>query len=392
MEHSGQKNIDIETLRGISIFLVLIAHLPFLMPWTQLTYDYTSRLQFGAGVDLFFVISGYVISLSIFKELETGKYSAKELLLRFWIRRFFRLIPAAAIVVLVTFASVVLLSGSDFYTQYGGIEHTGYAAFAALTQWLNLWGFVQIEDGQPISLLAHFWSLSLEEQFYFFWPILVVVVLRKQRLVFGCAIFLAIFSFLQRTDVYDLAWWFRLDGVIWGCFLYFTVPVLKARYQIPRNRVVAVLTTGLGLLMALGSPAVFGPGPFASTLTSIGCALCVFTAIINERALQFTGWPIRAVNYMGSRSYTIYLWHILIFSMVKAMWVEIYPGVESSFSVPIAVLVVLCVAPFGLIIEFSFNTVESRTREFGRNVAALLVPGQTHQSPRGIETSVQGVR
>jgi peptidoglycan/LPS O-acetylase OafA/YrhL len=59
--------LDIETLRGVSTALVLIAHLDILLPWPDLVFGFTSNLQFGAGVDMFFVISGYVITRSLFR-------------------------------------------------------------------------------------------------------------------------------------------------------------------------------------------------------------------------------------------------------------------------------------------------------------------------------------
>jgi peptidoglycan/LPS O-acetylase OafA/YrhL len=71
--------LDIETLRGVSIALVLIAHLDFLLPWPDLVFGFTSKLQFGAGVDMFFVISGYVITRSLFRRPHGNATIAKSL-------------------------------------------------------------------------------------------------------------------------------------------------------------------------------------------------------------------------------------------------------------------------------------------------------------------------
>jgi peptidoglycan/LPS O-acetylase OafA/YrhL len=360
---------DLETLRGISIVLVLVAHASMLMPWGYETYLWTVKLQFGAGVDLFFVISGYVISRSIFQDIDDSGGTGRDILVRFWVRRFFRLIPAAILVLLATLACVVLFADLALFQQFGGIGHTAFGAFAGLTQWFNLWAYFQAASGQPLTLLAHYWSLSLEEQFYVVWPILVVLLPTKRALVALAVLCMIVISSFPRSGTLDLVWWFRIDSVLWGCLIYLLLPSFGGLVRLLSKRWLAGAVMLLGIVLLLAGTRLAGPGALAGTVTSFGAMLCVLVTVVNRDMLQGLGWLTVALNYLGSRSYTIYLWHVLIYTLVKAAWMAVFPGIESSASLWGSGLVVLSALPFALIIEFSYRVVEDRTRMIGRRLS-----------------------
>lgn len=151
---------DIQALRTIAVSLVVLFHL------------WPNRIAGGfIGVDVFFVISGFLITRHILHEVDSGRFSVTG----FWARRIKRLLPASFLILLATGA--------------------GIAFFAPVSQWAQWFGEIQsavfyFENwnlaGASVDYLAlsnqaspaqHFWSLSVEEQFYFFWPILIALAL-----------------------------------------------------------------------------------------------------------------------------------------------------------------------------------------------------------------------
>ncbi|SDJ55543.1 acyltransferase family protein [Aliiruegeria lutimaris] len=369
MAGQGRQVQDIESLRGISIALVMIAHLPFLMPWPQLVFDYTSQLRFGAGVDLFFVVSGYVITMSLFRELDHGRLPAKTLLYHFWIKRFFRLIPPAVLVIGVTLVVVALVGETSIFSIHGGFSQASWGAFASLTEWMNIWAYIQVVNERPYTLLAHFWSLSLEEQFYLLWPIAVVALRRRNTLLLLSSALLIVYSFSDRDGVTDFAWWFRIDGLCWGTIIYLTADRWK---RLEMSRPAALIFLASGLVALLGATSLFGSSPFSQSLMTLGAALCVFIAALDRDFLQGRGRVKLVINYLGSRSYTIYLWHILIFSGLQLAWVTFLPDMVATFSVLSAGLILVSLIPFLSVIELSYSFVERHGRRIGRRLVDRL--------------------
>src|SRR5690554_4233178 len=156
---------DIEGLRAIAVLMVLLYHLD--VYWLEGGF---------AGVDVFFVISGYLITRLLLKEQEqTGRVS----LVDFYARRARRLLPAAAVVLVATAVM------AWFALPRGRWEETGGDIVAASIYMVNWWFAARsvdylAEDSTP-SLVQHFWSLSVEEQFYFIWPLLLILGFRIAR-------------------------------------------------------------------------------------------------------------------------------------------------------------------------------------------------------------------
>lgn len=171
---------DIDVLRAASIFAVLVFHyFPAIMPNGYL------------GVDLFFVISGFLISSIILKDIATGNFS----FINFWERRINRILPALLVLLGLTMVlgSLVMFPGEmkllalhqlaslTFLQNFNVISELGY--FDLLAQY------------KP---LLHLWSLSIEEQFYFFWPLVLVLFLKKPTIRFSVILCIFVSS----------AWWY----------------------------------------------------------------------------------------------------------------------------------------------------------------------------------------
>ena len=301
---------DIEGLRGIAVSLVVLFHVGLLsQASTQLTGGFI-------GVDLFFVVSGYLITGLLIRERErNGKISFS----RFYARRVRRILPAAAVTLLVTMVAAYMLV--SLVDQSSTMDDAASAAlsvanirFAMTTDYFN-----------PVSYspFLHFWSLGVEEQFYFVWPALLAIVAWKWPRP-GAAVALSaviVASFVASLLITDIApstafymlptraWQLgaggllavasgsveRLPGLIRGAFrqlLAFAgwaalAALITAAFVLDSNTVAypgtaAVIPTVAGVLLIASGPEPSGPGILLRLL------------------------PIR---FLGKISYSLYLWH-----------------------------------------------------------------------------------
>jgi peptidoglycan/LPS O-acetylase OafA/YrhL len=294
------------------VLLVVVFHL-----WPD-------RLTGGfVGVDVFFAISGYLITGHLLREKsKSGRID----LPAFWARRIRRLLPAASLVLAVSLIATVLVLPErvwQFTAQQVG------ASALAVENWVLAANSVDYfaATNQP-TLVQHYWSLSLEEQFYLFWPLFLVAVFavaRKRtpgvraRLLGGAValVFLAslAWSIVNTAEAPALAyfstfthgWEFALGGLL----ALSSERLMASRWgQLQRIRSVA---TWIGLL-AIAAAAVTFHGsagfPGAIALLPVGGALLVIAAGTTtsriQRPLLLQSWPVQTI---GGASYSIYLWH-----------------------------------------------------------------------------------
>jgi peptidoglycan/LPS O-acetylase OafA/YrhL len=154
----SRHRLDIQGLRAIAVALVVLYH---------------SRVAFTGGflgVDVFFVISGFLITSLIVREIEsTGKLS----LVNFWMRRIRRILPASIVVIAAT-AGVVMWIGSPEQLESIG-RHVFASAFSGENILLAFDQADYFRSAEAPSPLQHFWSLAVEEQFYIVWPVVVLL-------------------------------------------------------------------------------------------------------------------------------------------------------------------------------------------------------------------------
>jgi peptidoglycan/LPS O-acetylase OafA/YrhL len=356
---------DIETLRALSIAMVLVAHLHFLLPWPEPVFAATSTLKFGAGVDLFFAISGYVISATFWRSRRPDTPSGC-VITAFLVRRFFRLWPAAALAVGITYVSAIAFAETQTFGDWGDLRLTSISAVASLTWLMNFWGLELVQGGRPLTLLAHFWSLSLEEQFYLVFPFAALLSGTPGRLAWIALAAAVALAPVSRETIFATAWWFRFDSLALGIVVY----GLQRGGLLRFNTTVAMGLNIAGITGLLASSRLLGSTPAASTLTSFGAMALVAVAAQNKDYLQFS-WNRVACKYLGSRSYTIYLWHLLIYTWLKLGWGAVYPfPPEPTALVTIGMLLML--APATLIVEIAYRCVETRSRALGRRIAGEI--------------------
>ena len=170
---------DIDGLRAIAVLLVVVHHaFPPLLPGGFI------------GVDLFFVISGFLISSIIFQNLQKGSFS----FLDFYTRRVKRIFPALSLVLIASFiAGWFILLPAD-YEQLGKHMVAGAAFVSNFAFWNEPGGY--FAGGAKLKPLLHLWSLGIEEQYYIFWPLIVWLVWKKKINLLKVCFALFILSFL----------------------------------------------------------------------------------------------------------------------------------------------------------------------------------------------------
>jgi peptidoglycan/LPS O-acetylase OafA/YrhL len=265
------------------------------------------------GVDLFFVISGYIISASLLTESEkTGTISISG----FYKRRVVRILPA----LVATIAGAVLLA-TAFPAQWarsGTIGTDVALALLSATNWRN--AFLP-DDG---SLLSHTWSLGIEEQFYLFWPLCLLLLLRGKKHV-TTWLFLALAAVTlwrmilfvndaSHARIYN-GFDTRADALLIGCVMakigIGNLPSWLLRpWQVPTMILAVILLFVPGWWRIMDGPGL--------TITAFASAWLIACAIGNKSTLSRM-LSHRYAQWVGLRSYSIYLWHVPILLTLREM-------------------------------------------------------------------------
>lgn len=323
----------IDGLRAIAVLAVIIFHADFL---DFLPGGFT-------GVDLFFVISGYVISQSL------NQRSAARLtpfMLDFYRRRFLRILPALWVVLLSSFLMSALFMPLFWLSEQ--INNTGLSAFLGVSNVTLAWNTDSyFAPGNDLNPYVHTWSLGVEEQFYLIFPVLYFLWLRyKQRsaMVWALLPILAIISLgisFYETKTDQLAAFYLLAGRFWelaaGALLF---QIADPHRGVLRSRalVTGLLGCGLGLLTVGFLFAQGNAFPFPWAVITVCGALLVIAAVVLPA--EDCGSPLQLLlqapllTYIGCLSYSLYLWHwpvlVLLRWTLGTQWLAIqllYPVV-----------------------------------------------------------------
>lgn len=385
------KIADIEFLRGLAIVLTLIAHSILAFPdWAGLT-AFNSRHWLGSGVDLFFVISGFVITASLRDQMRgvwdalcggAKSYGAArdrfrlagKILAAFWIRRAFRLLPGAFATIALTLVFIALFSPRAIGATLGGFWLHAEAAAAALLQLFNVWGWRQLVHGGDVTLFGAYWSLSLEEQYYFLFPFIMIACGSMRRLGLVALAVVAGLFVVRKSLPSDAMWWFRVDGLFWGVAIASFRPNLDfvTRWKPGKKWVLGalVLTVCIGGLTE--TIILMWNYDSANGVMLLFAAVLVSVASVNADLFQF---PLlgRAFVYLGERSYAIYLLHILIFAAIQAFGDALLEAGAPPLWANLgkALFIVSSLAP----IDLFHRSVEIRFRNVGRRISMKLLAG-----------------
>ncbi len=341
---------DIDGLRALAVVPVVLfhAHLGFI------------RGGF-AGVDVFFVISGYLITLMILTEMEAGRFT----IAKFYQRRILRIFPA--LLTVMAFAAVLgwLYSTPDDYKRLGESITSVSAFLSNVYFWKDSGYFGVAPEAKP---LLHTWSLSVEEQFYVLFPIYLLLIRklgRRSQIVITLSIWtLSLLLSIAGVAIEPAAAFFFLPGRIWE-LLTGSLLAMQA-FPSPVRRFEPILASWGGLLlivlaMLLLDETVPFPG-LAAVAPVLGAALVIWagsTAAPAGNRILSNGWFV----LLGKISYPLYLWHFPVFAFALYLSVGDLPAIQW-----------LGLAALSVLLAFlTWKFIETPVRTRGRNLSAPAV-------------------
>jgi peptidoglycan/LPS O-acetylase OafA/YrhL len=341
----------IDGLRGLSVLAILLFHL-----------DITYFRGGFVGVDIFFVISGFLITKIITREIQASHFSFAT----FYARRIKRTFPALfAMMFASSLGAIVFLGRAEFYEFFKALRAASWDVsniyYSHATDYFAI--------GNDNSPLLHTWSLGIEEQFYLIWPLLLIGIhrfwgLNRSLIVLATLLTasLAVSEYLVHTDALQAfyllqsrAWELSLGGVV----AMDTIPAIKRQRGIE-------LYSALGLVMigiALSFSETDFPG-LKALVPCLGAALIIYTA------RQGTGLVHRMLSlpliaFIGLISYSLYLWHWPMIAFYKSYF---------GSGLPTHVKLAIGVASFGLA-YLSYRWIEQPTRNMKVLPAAVISCG-----------------
>jgi peptidoglycan/LPS O-acetylase OafA/YrhL len=327
-ETSKVLRVDIQLLRAFAVLLVVFFHL-----WPGI-----AKSGF-IGVDVFFVISGYLITSHLLKEaFATSSIKLKH----FWARRMRRLLPSALVVIFVTSVFTYLFVPKAFWGEY---SLQTVASTLYVENWVLAFNSVDyLHSEQQATAFQQFWSLSVEEQFYIFWPLIIMSMWFATKtkgqskktistvLIIVC--FLSLAFSIVLVNLSDATAYFSSLTRAWE----FGAGGLVALIALKCSQLYRWLLMIIGSLFLLMSVLIISPEtPFpglAAIPPVLGTVLILISGSNSSRPLIVEQKYLIPAIWLGGISYSIYLWHwplIILFPFVT--------GVELTFTTKIILFV-----------------------------------------------------
>lgn len=346
------KHIDsLDGVRGVAIVLVLIFHLLWSNNQTGssiLNFAVGLRSAGWAGVDLFFALSGFLITGILFDTLHTKHYFKN-----FYARRFLRIFPlyyGVIFVLLLIFRPHSFNLVRYFLILFGYLQNT------------PLWW-----NGPPttiVGLTDHLWSLAVEEQFYLVWP-LVIFLLRDRRKLLWAAAILALMAPVTRilllhhgapiVETYKLTIC-RADSLLSGAWLALIVRGKSRetvlRYALPVFCVALLVCSAIAWRTGnFDADRNLPVNAYGYTFVAIASASLIAMAL-RPNSLTARAMRARSLRFLGKYSYGIYVFHQMIFGMVASLcaaFLQHHIASKSLYHITLAAAVLLVTIPLALL-------------------------------------------
>ncbi|MCS4534168.1 acyltransferase family protein [Neisseria montereyensis] len=306
MSKSLQYRSDIDTLRAIAVVSVITFH--FNKSWLSGGF---------LGVDIFFVISGFLITLIMHREMNAGIFTFK----KFYIRRIKRILPVFFVVLLSVVIAAAFLFSPDAYYVLGKTTFASILFSANLYQAISQGYFDPAQEEKP---LLHIWSLSVEEQYYFLFPLFLLLLVRRtwrtQFIFLWLLIGLSLVaSFLPSfgLDKYYLPHLRAFEMIVGSVTaVYFSYCHEKGYFPGARHaaKISLISIIVLGCCFVFYTPETpFFPG-LAALLPCMATACLLYFNNFDHHFKKYFSY--KPVIYIGLISYSLYLWHwpVLVFT------------------------------------------------------------------------------
>jgi peptidoglycan/LPS O-acetylase OafA/YrhL len=368
-----KRNFELDKLRAFAIIFVMIVHfptlknkIPFLNPWS--------------GVDLFFVISGFIVSktfLTKFKIIENLSENKKSdffiYIKSFFIKRFFRIIPIMSFLIILNIILYQILGKYGF----AGSSDLWKEALYIYTYIYNF----SISFGGSSNLGYH-WSLSVEEQFYLAFPLFALMIKNNKFRIMFTILFILIVTLITRpysnfffgnnVESFYLTT-FRADAILYGVLLYLLTQVKdfnRFTSKIISYRIILILVAFIFIISAALAPTVFPNPSYSLPIIHISSIILVYLASCEKNIIA----PINTFNqilyWIGTRSYGLYLIHTPVIRLMKAS----SNVVLSKYNINIPYYIYFPITLFLLIIvtEFCFRFIEKPFIKLGHKIASRV--------------------
>ncbi|HXZ09119.1 MAG TPA: acyltransferase family protein, partial [Paraburkholderia sp.] len=351
-EAKSDYRADIDGLRAVAVIPVMLFHF------------HSDKLAPGGfvGVDIFFVISGFLITRLIHQETAAGSFTLQD----FYSRRIRRIVPALV-------AMILFVLGCTFFTGFpGDVKSLSHNILAAMFSVSNIVFYRQsgyFDAAMAHNPLLHTWSLGVEEQFYFCFPLLMVLLRRRShrtRVMTLGLIALASFAWaVFQVRVQPAAAFYLLPSRAWELMTGALLAI--GAFPAVSGRRVAQVAGLAGLVLILGSIRLLSSGtPFpgaAALPPCIGAALIIWSgAGVGARTLVATVLSSAPFRIVGLISYSLYLWHWPIYVMYGDV-------IRTPFGSEKVILVGCCL----LVSWLSYRFIETPFRRARRTVKGAVV-------------------
>ena len=289
---------DINILRAISVISVLIYHA-----------DINFFRGGWLGVDIFFVISGYLISNIILSEIQDGNFSLKE----FYLRRLKRIFPALYFMLLLTIPVSYILLNPKSIIEY--MNNLKFSLPFLSNIYLSSLDFYVAEPNK-FSPLLHTWSLSIEEQFYLIFPVLIILFYKLRLQSYKVLIFCFLLLFgINLIDVSSISKFYLFHFRSWEFFLGFLIMLYSQK-----NRTIFSKNSEIfALLLIFVSLMFFNDGYIDNLLPKVICLFGISILLLqpNDNLILSKISDIKFFSLIGTMSYSIYLYHQPIYAFIR---------------------------------------------------------------------------
>lgn len=295
---------DIDGLRALAVLSVVVFHyFPAVLPGGFV------------GVDIFFVISGYLITSIITKDINNASFSFVD----FYRKRVLRIFPALFLVLLfcLIYGWSYLLPSE--FKSLGKHIFSGSFFVSNITLWMESGYFDTSSAYKP---LLHLWSLGIEEQFYLLWPVILLVCAKSKKSIsaISLSILIASLSYCIYTmsDNTGINYYSPLSRC-WELMAGALLSQITNRFSILRSNALCEITSFIGLLLILLSLLFINEGMlfpgYLAIIPVTGASLVIFSgpnSVLNKNILS-----VRPVVFIGLISYPLYLWHWPLYSFAR---------------------------------------------------------------------------
>lgn len=323
--HPAHYRPDIDGLRAVAVFAVLVFH-------------FGGALSGGfVGVDVFFVISGFLITGILTREVEQGTFSLR----KFWTRRLRRIAPASLVVTVVTLLTGLLILMPNDLVPLAKATIAQQTMLTNVYEWRND-GYFATHRPRP---LLHMWSLAVEEQFYLFYPLLFIRLPMHRRgmvraILWGAMLASLVLSVYATSYRAGMAGFFLLPFRAWELLLGGLAALETPRRPLGASRANALALLGLGLIVVpciAYTEKIQFPG-LAALPPCLGACFLIFAGT-HDRTLVGRILSSRLAVAIGLMSYSLYLWHWPLHVYARYVsWGPLSPGVIAMLYVASFVL------------------------------------------------------